>query len=150
MPSTRDRLFQLFWRLQRPLTLGVRGIVVDEDGKVLTVRHTYTPGWHLPGGGVEKGETASEALLRELYEEARITATGPAELVSVHSNHAVFPNDHVLLFRINQWRAEEFTASREIAEIAFVDPLSPPEELTGGTLRRLKETFGGATPSPYW
>lgn len=150
MPSTRDRLFQLFWRLQRPLTLGVRGIVVDEAGKVLTVRHTYTPGWHLPGGGVEKGETSTEALVRELQEEAGVIVTGAAELLSVHSNHAIFPNDHVLVFRIEEWRRQDFAPSREIAEIAFIDPAAPPDGLTGGTLRRLEETFGNAPPSLYW
>lgn len=150
MPKTRDRLFQLFWRLQRPLTIGVRGMVVNNDGKVLIVRHTYTPGWHFPGGGVEKAETASEALARELREEAGVIITGGADLVSVHSNHAVFPNDHILLFRINEWRGEAFTPSREIAEIAFIDPEAPPDGVTGGTLRRLSETFGSAHPSPYW
>lgn len=49
-------------------------VVQNESGKVLLVsgvisRHQYT----LPGGGIEKGETALEAAVRELCEETGIT-----------------------------------------------------------------------------
>ena len=44
------------------LTLGVRAQVYDAAGRVLLIRHSYLPGWHFPGGGVEFGETAPEAM----------------------------------------------------------------------------------------
>lgn len=150
MPTLRDRLFQLYWRRQRPLTLGVRGIVTDEEGRVLLLRHTYTPGWHFPGGGVEKNETALTALSRELKEEAQLTMSGTPELISVHSNHKVFPNDHVLVFRVGEWTAEAFIPNGEVKEMRFVDPLDPPDETTGGTRRRLLEVFGAAPVSEHW
>ncbi len=151
MPKTlRDHVFQAASRVIRSKTLGVRGVVVNEQGQVLLIRHTYTPGWYFPGGGVEPGETCQTALTRELKEEAGVELTGPMQLVSVHDNHAFFPNDHVLVFRIPQWKQGKATSRGEIAERGFFDPLKPPEGVSRGTARRLAELFGGAPASDSW
>ena len=39
------------------MTLGVRALVIDGEGRIFLVKHSYVSGWHLPGGGVEAGET---------------------------------------------------------------------------------------------
>jgi 8-oxo-dGTP pyrophosphatase MutT (NUDIX family) len=149
--TLRDRAFQSFWRLRRPATLGVRGVVVNEAGQVLLIRHTYTPGWHFPGGGVERAETCGLALRRELKEEAGIEADVDAlELISVHANHVFFPNDHVLVYRIRAWRQGEPTQRGEIAEVRFVNPLNPPAETSKGTKNRLDELFAGKPKSEFW
>lgn len=149
--TLRDRAFQSFWRMRRPATLGVRGVVLDDRGRVLLVRHTYTPGWHFPGGGVERGETCAVSLRRELLEEAGVEAAAEdMHLVSVHANHAFFPNDHVLLYRIEQWARGTPLQNGEIAETGFFDPLNPPEGVSGGTNRRLTEIFGGLAASDTW
>jgi 8-oxo-dGTP pyrophosphatase MutT (NUDIX family) len=63
------RPFFFFWsRLTRGKTLGVRALVTDEQGRVLLIEHTYVLGWWLPGGGVDRGETAHQAVARELRE----------------------------------------------------------------------------------
>jgi 8-oxo-dGTP pyrophosphatase MutT (NUDIX family) len=137
--------------MRRPATLGVRGIVVNDEGCVLLLRHTYTPGWHFPGGGVERGETCGLALKRELKEEAGIeVAESDLELVSVHANHAFFPNDHILIYRARRWTQGQATQRGEIAEIRFCDPLNPPEGVSKGTKNRLDELFGGKSASEFW
>jgi 8-oxo-dGTP pyrophosphatase MutT (NUDIX family) len=144
-------VFQSYWRLSRSLTLGVRGVVLDSQGRVLLLRHTYTPGWHFPGGGVEKGETAARALQRELVEEAGVIAEESAmELVAVYANHTFFPNDHVLLYRITQWTQGKATSRGEIEEVQFVTPASPPGETSPATRRRLAELFGDAPRDGNW
>lgn len=146
----RDRVFQAWWRMNRPMTLGVRGIIRDAAGAVLLVKHTYTPGWHFPGGGVEKGETALHALGRELEEEAGARLIGPPKLLGVYANSMNFPNDHVLLFDVQAWSAVPPTAKGEIAERGFFPLGAPPPDVTAGTQRRLRELLGAAAISEEW
>ena len=51
------RVLHLYWRFSRGLTVGVRAVVIDGEGRVFLIKHSYVPGWQLPGGGVEIGET---------------------------------------------------------------------------------------------
>jgi ADP-ribose pyrophosphatase YjhB (NUDIX family) len=134
-------VFRAYWRVQRGMTLGVRGVAVDDQGRVLLVRHTYVAGWHLPGGGVEKDELA---------EEGGVEATGPLELVAVYSNAPIFRNDHVLLYRVPAWRPCAIVSAGEIAERGFFPPDAPPEGSTRGTRARLAELFAGAPVSTHW
>ena len=85
-------------RYTRGLTVGVRAVVLDRAGRVLLIEHSYSPGWHLPGGGVQAGETIRDALARELIEEANVTITGPPELHGVFFNRNASRRDHVFVF----------------------------------------------------
>ncbi|WP_293610299.1 NUDIX domain-containing protein [Ponticaulis sp.] len=132
------------------MTLGVRGLVINAEGQCLLIRHTYTPGWHLPGGGVEKKEYAELSLERELVEEAGIVIEGTPILCGVFSNHSNFPNDHVLLYRIEYWSQTVATSKGEIAEAGFFSPESLPSETTPATRRRIDEWQLGKKPSIFW
>src|SRR5271156_7057842 len=92
-PAIR-RGFHLYWRMSRGLTLGVRGLVVDEAGRIFLVKHTYVRGWYLPGGGVEPGETLLDALARELKEEGNIELVEQPQLHAVYFNEQVSQRDH--------------------------------------------------------
>lgn len=143
-------LIQTWHRLARGLTLGVRGLVVDGEGRVLLIQHTYVSGWHLPGGGVERGETALQALERELVEEAGVRVSGPVRLLSVHNNDAVFPGDHVLAYRVDQWTACEATSRGEIRAAAWFHPDALPADVTRGTRARIAEALAGGAPDHHW
>lgn len=140
----------MYWRFSRAATLGVRGVACDDTGRVLLVRHTYLRGWHLPGGGVERGETAPFAIAREMREEGGVDATAEPTIFALYSNHARFAGDHIALYRLSAWRACDPRADQEIAERGFFAPDAPPEGTTKATLRRLAEVFGGAPPTADW
>jgi ADP-ribose pyrophosphatase YjhB (NUDIX family) len=148
----RHRFFHLYFLVRRPMTFGVRGLVHDaEKNTILLIRHTYVPGWQLPGGGVETGETAIAALHRELGEECNIVLTAPPTLRSLYHNRHASRRDHVALYLI-----EAFTQSapklpdREIAEARFFPLDRLPEGTTPATLRRVAEIFHGAPVSEDW
>jgi ADP-ribose pyrophosphatase YjhB (NUDIX family) len=144
------RLQQRVHRLRRGLTLGARGVVLDAENRVLLVRHTYSPGWLFPGGGVEYGETAELALARELLEEAAITYEGRPTLFGFYSNHARFPGDHLALYVIRKFRQGAWRPSAEIADAQFFAPGELPPDTTPATRRRLAEVAEGRAPDWHW
>lgn len=143
-------IFRTWWRLNRSMTLGVRVLVVDAERRVLLVRHSYTPGWHFPGGGVEKGESAVESATRELAEEGGVAPESAPVLIGFYANHHNFPNDHVALYRVERWRDVPPANTGEIAEHGFFALDALPEGVTKATRRRLAEVFEGAPLSATW
>lgn len=148
-PFTRPLVYA-FFRFKRGLTLGVRAVVTNEDGKVLLLQHTYVHGWYLPGGGVERGETAELAVVRELEEEAGVRALSRPRLVSAHSNEVLHPGDHVLVYRIDAWETCASNAAGEIHAVGWFDPHDLPEETTRATRRRIAEALHGEEPDAMW
>ena len=144
-------MFHLYWRFQRGMTLGVRGLVLDGDRRVFLIRHTYVPGWQLPGGGVEVGETMLEALDRELSEEGNIRLSAPPRLHGVFYNPTASTRDHVALFVAEQYAQPALpAANHEIAACGWFALDALPEKTTPGTRRRIDEVMSGTAPSPRW
>ncbi len=137
--------------LTRPMTLGVRVIALDGEGRVFLVRHTYAPGFHLPGGGLESGETALAALTRELAEEGALELGDPPLLVGFFHNPRHSRRDHVALYlarNVRQARARP--PDWEIAESGFFSLDALPEEATPSTRARIAEFLNGTPPAPIW
>jgi len=146
----RSRAAHLSFLLTRPLTMGVRGVVVRGDS-VLLVRHGYVSGWHFPGGGVEVGETALEALGRELQEEACVALRGLPALHGLFFNAEPSRRDHVAVYLVRDYEiVGERAPDYEIAEARFFPLSALPEGTTGGVRARIAEIFEGASLRPHW
>ena len=149
--SIRKFLFVGLGLLRRPMTLGVRIVVRDEAGAFLLMRHTYAPGWHFPGGGVERRETIHQAAVKELREECHIETLEAPELFHFYYNPISSRFDHVGLFICTKWRqVTAWQPDHEIAEIGFFAADKLPEQTTQSTRNRIAELIDGKAVSDVW
>ena len=144
-------LLHFYWRFARAATLGARAMVIDGQGRVFLVKHSYVEGWHLPGGGVETGETLRTAMARELAEEGNIVVTGVPVLHGMFFNSRVSRRDHVALYIVRDFRQDgPPVPNREIIGHGFFAPDALPAGTTRATRARIAEVFSGATLSELW
>jgi 8-oxo-dGTP pyrophosphatase MutT (NUDIX family) len=143
-------LVHFYWRFSRGATLGARGMVIDEEGRVFLIKHSYVDGWHLPGGGVETGETMLAALRRELFEEGNIHLTAPPRLHGIYFNGHVSRRDHVALFIVRDFRQDTPQPNREIIDHGFFAPDALPPDATRGTRARIAEVLAGSPATEFW
>ena len=131
-----------------PVAYAACALIVRE-GKVLLVRHSYVPGWLLPGGGVARAEPAEHAVIREMREEIGLLRSAPPVLFGIYSRKTGWATNVIVLYRLDD---AEFTfmPNLEIREIQFVDPLAPPEGTPNSVRNRLREFSGLEPRSPYW
>jgi ADP-ribose pyrophosphatase YjhB (NUDIX family) len=149
-PAMR-RVLHLYWRFARGMTLGVRGVVVDGEGRVFLVKHSYVEGWHLPGGGVEWGETMRQALGRELREEGNIEIDGTPALHGLFFNKRISRRDHVAVFVVREFRQVAAPVpDHEIVAHGFFALDQLPNDTTAPTRARIIEALGGAPITERW
>src|SRR5262249_5955864 len=149
-PALR-RVLHTYWRFARAMTLGVRALVLDEEGRVFLGKHSYVSGWHLPGGGVEAGETIAEGLARELQGGGDIEITAPPQPHSPFFKDRDSRRDHVALFVVRAFRqAAAPVPDREIVAHGFFALDALPNDTTAATRARIIEVLGGAPVSEHW
>ena len=115
------------------------------------MRHTYTPGWHFPGGGVEAGNTIRETAEIEVFEETGIEIVGQLRFFGVYFNRNASARDHVVMYICDDWQqVNVFHPNHEIAETGFFALSDLPDSITPGTLRRLEEVIEVRDPEEHW
>ncbi len=122
----------------RPITLGVRVLLVQER-QVVLVRHSYTPGWYLPGGGVARGETVEQAARREVAEECGIQRLGALALLGVYDQFRRYKYDHVVAFVGLDFSEPLGSDSLEIEAVGRFPLDALPRGTTPATQRRIAE-----------
>ena len=123
--------------------------LIERDGKILLVRHSYVSGWLLPGGGVGRGEPAEQAIIREMREEIGLVRCDTPELFGLYSRKAGWATNVIVLYLLRD--AEfNFVPNFEIREVQFADPAAPPQGTPPSVAIRLKEFAELQPRSPFW
>ncbi len=67
--------WRVLWLLNSKFILNASGVILDDRGRVLLLRHRFWPAgsWGIPGGYVHRGEVLEDALAREVREETGLT-----------------------------------------------------------------------------
>ena len=136
IPRLRHVLERLKLRILKPVTLGVR-VLMEKDGRVVLVWHTYEELWYFPGGGVDREEMLEEALRREVKEELG-AELGPLRLLGAYTNFREYKSDHTLIFVCRDFTLTGETG-REIDRFGFFDLEDLPQDISPATRRRIEE-----------
>lgn len=136
---------RLWWMVRAPVRIGVRGVVLDPDGRVLLVRHSYgSEGWGFPGGGPGRRERLADTIVREVREETGVRCQ-VEQLLGVYDSFHEGKSDHVALFVCSAVQGSQpQPASPEIVACGFFSLNDLPPQASQGTRRRLAELQAGA------
>jgi len=132
-----------YWKFFKIETFGVRALIC-KNHKILLVKHRYGNYWVMPGGGVDKKETAEQATIRELKEEAGIIVNKIDYKLGYYKNTREGKNDHVYCFVATDFEIisnfnRKFIDFLEIAEMAWFDLHQLPESTSRATKARINE-----------
>lgn len=140
------------YRVLRVQTLGVKGIIFSEDKKqVLLVKHSYRPGWHLPGGRVDAFEPVMRAVSREVLEETGVIVPEDSlTITGIYDNFEYGRNDHVVVFAGTASGMKEGfkLPTLEILAAEFFSLDALPDDISNPTKRRLSE-IGAVKVCPW-
>ncbi|MEU5407423.1 NUDIX hydrolase [Nocardia asteroides] len=137
------------------IKVAVSAVVLDDEGRILMIRRTDNDRYSIPGGGLEAGETVSEAVAREVLEETGIEVD-VSDMVGVFSNP-----EHVIAYDDGEVR-QEFSicfrarptggmlrTSEESKEVLWVTPAAV-ESLDVHPSIKLRIEHGLASAAPYF
>jgi len=129
--------------LRHPV-VGIAAAARTEDGRWLLIRRRDTGGWALPGGTLEWGERLSEALTRELLEEAGVELIGSCELFGVYSRPERDYRFHAVTILVTALVSEPRRAPKnplEIAEVRLFEAGDLPPALSMGMTDMLSDVL---------
>ncbi len=122
---------------------GARLIIVDER-RVVLVSHWYAPWvWTLPGGGVSRGETPENAVMREAEEETGFKIKSIAGTIGVYTG-SMGDRDKVTVFYTGDFGGSmAITPNLEIMARSWFDMDNLPEEISPANRRRIEAYKAG-------
>ncbi len=135
--------------LRRPV-VGVAAAARTPDGRWVLIRRTDTGEWALPGGTLEWGEKLSDAIVRELDEEAGVEVLALGDVAGVYSDPSRDHRFHAVTIVVHATVSEPLRPPLnpvEIAEVRLFEASEFPATLAHGMTRMLTDAGSGV---PYW
>ena len=133
------RILHYYFLFVRGMTLGVRILLQNPNGKILLVKHTYLQNWYLPGGGVDRGEDIYTAAIRELYEETGVSDCSDFAITAIVYNTTVSRKDHVVVLSgVTRQEVVDFR-SFEVASAEFFELDSLPHDIDDLSLNMIRD-----------
>jgi ADP-ribose pyrophosphatase YjhB (NUDIX family) len=133
----------------------VSAIVTDDQGRILLIRRTDNKYLAIPGGGVEPGESVSQATAREVKEETGMDCevTGVVGIYSNPNHVAAYDDGEVrqqfsICFTTNLLGGTP-TPSNESSEVRFVSPDDIPGLDMHPSIRLRIQHYLEGRPTPY-
>lgn len=117
--------------------VGSRAVVRDDAGRVLLIERSDNGVWAMPAGAMELGESISECVIREVWEETGLTAlevtpfafyTGPGYTYTNMYAHTY--QLFLIAFRVDRWEGELARVTTESTDAGFFTPGAMPAPLS--------------------
>jgi ADP-ribose pyrophosphatase YjhB (NUDIX family) len=117
---------------ERLLFVAARGVIIDDQNRLLLIQRSDNHRWAIPAGAMELGESMEECAIREVWEETGLTATSLTPFAFY--SQAQFTNDFghsyqqiLMAFRIHTWSGELLTETDETVDAGFFPLDALPE-----------------------
>jgi 8-oxo-dGTP pyrophosphatase MutT (NUDIX family) len=102
--------------------VSLKAVIRNEKGEVLVVKE-QSDNWSLPGGGIDHGESDTEAMRRELMEEVAYEGNFSLSLLGMQTFFVEDFNNWMMWIVYNvKTDTEDFSVGEDADEIAFIDP----------------------------
>lgn len=125
--------------------MGAAAIIVNEDGAVLLVKHTYGKcNWEIPGGRAEEGESPVGTALREVREETGLSVVAQ-HMTGYYYDHEVGGLHFVFRCEMEKGGMQVRPDGAEISECGYWRPVALPHPISVFTLLRIQDALAGAT-----
>lgn len=124
------------------LFVGARGVILDEENRLLLIQRSDNRRWAIPAGAMELGESMEECAIREVWEETGLRATSltPFSFSTsiTYTNQFGHTYQQILMsFRIHTWEGELQRVTDESVDAGFF----PLDALPGGKSAIIAETL---------
>jgi 8-oxo-dGTP diphosphatase len=120
--------------------IGAAAVILDCEGRVLLVKHSYGKNnWDLPGGKAENNESAEETAKREVLEETGLEVT-VEQLTGIYYD----PNydiHHFVFISKNDSNQEPQPSSPEILECRYCSIDDLPRPISDFTYNRIQDAM---------